>query len=168
MPRSRINVPIVIFTGGIVSPLRSAFSFGILVEIGIPLDGRHPRGEIRSLLKGVERLESPLESILHQILGIIGIVGKLHRLPVQRIDHRHGEFFKTRPFTYRSFRSYFSHSFIVTRLPHAMHIADGRMAVRYPKNRENTKYGFDFGISSTLAQRAWIVARNHPRRRLDA
>ena len=114
MPRSRINVPIVIFTGGIVSPLRSAFSFGILVEIGIPLDGRHPRGEIRSLLKGVERLESPLESILHQILGIIGIVGKLHRLPVQRIDHRHGEFFKTRPFTYRSFRSYFSHSFIVT------------------------------------------------------
>lgn len=113
MPRSRIDVPIVVFAGGIVGPLRSALGFGVLIEVGVALNGRHPCGEIRSLLEGVECLESSFESILHQILGVIGIVGQLHRLPVQRINHRHGKFFKTRPFACHGFRSYFSHSFIV-------------------------------------------------------
>ena len=73
---SRIDVPIVVFAGGIVGSLRSALGFGVLVEVGVALDGRHPCGEIRSLLKGVERLEPPFESILHQILGVVGIVGQ--------------------------------------------------------------------------------------------
>ena len=46
-----VNVPIVVFTGGVVGTLRAPLGLGILVEVGIALDGGHPRLEVGARLK---------------------------------------------------------------------------------------------------------------------
>ena len=60
------------------------------------LDGGHPRLEVRTVLETVERLEPTFERVLHKVLGIIGVVGELHRLAVQRVDRGHGELLESR------------------------------------------------------------------------
>ena len=46
-----VNVPIVVFTGGVVGTLRAPLGLGILVEVGIALDGGHPRLEVGARLE---------------------------------------------------------------------------------------------------------------------
>ena len=82
--------------GGVVGPLRPPLRLRVLVEVCVALDGGHPRLEVRTVLETVERLEPAFERVLHKVLGIIGIVGELHRLAVQRVDRGHGELLESR------------------------------------------------------------------------
>ena len=106
---SIVDVPVIIFAGRIVGALRTSFGLGVLVEIRVSFDGRHPCLEVRSRLEGIKRLEPALERILHQILRIVGVVGQPHGLTIERVDGGHGELLETSALSRHGFPGFGRH-----------------------------------------------------------
>ena len=108
-----VNIPVVIFPGGVVRTLWTTFRFRILVEIRVTFDGGHPRFEIAAGFETVKRFEPPFKGVLDQILRVIGIIGQFHCLTVEHVHRGHGELFEALALLFRCFVQLVAHPTIL-------------------------------------------------------